>query len=850
MSVLVLKDTTVELSTRDDESLKGTTQLVLEVDVNGRVVGKANLLSQIPSRWKWEADQIVVIPDGTTDFTLSVVMDSDRNERQVIAFMELNSLELCNTIGSRYEVPLISDENHPHLVLGTSAIAVENIEDFVARAGLNDLGGGLSHTECTIEKLLADASAAYEDFEQHGKLDRLEQAISKRRTVMEVIPEDDPRVPAILNNLGISLRRKFEQLGCIDDINDAIERLEMSILLSPDDDPDKRSRLTNLGGALTRRFERVGNLDDLENAIQQHQTAVHTTPDRDPQKPGCLNNLGICFRVRFEQLGRLNEVEDAIVQLKQAVDLTLDTNPDKPMYLTNLGGTLHARFLHSGDIADIDGAIAQEQLAVTLTSEGHPKKPGRLSNLGCSLQARFKRLENLADLDNAILSQQQAVNLTPDSHPDKPALLNNLGNSLDIRFRRLGNRADIDNAILQSQKAVNLTPVGRPDKPMWLTSLGTSLGERFEHFGNLDDMNNAMIQLQMAVDLTPDSHPNKSSRLGNLGVILADRFRRLGNLTDLDDAIKNLEQALRFTPKTRSERANRLFNLGLSFLDRFNRLHDVRDAEVAISHFSAAARLSDGPPADRFKAANSWIKLASRISHDSLLAAYGCALDLMPLVAWLGLPMSDRHQHLIKMGGIARDAAAAAISAEQYDKALEWLEQGRSIVWTQILRLRTPVDQLHEVDPGLADQLLRVSRLLDRGSQSSGFSDSKALSTEEEGRQYRALTAEWESIINRVRLLPDFKNFLRTPSLSQLIHAAHNGPVVIFNIARTRCDAPALLPELNDVIPIPLPNIASERITELRDELKNHLYSNGVRMRDTRAAIKFTDDSDEESCKR
>ncbi|PVF92186.1 TPR-like protein [Serendipita vermifera] len=850
MSVLVLKDTTVELLTRDDEALKGITHLVLEVDVYGRVVDKANLVSQATSPWKWDADQLLVIRHVATDFMISVVTESDRDERRVIASMELSGLELCNTIGNQYEVPLISDESYPNLVLRTSAMAIEDIGDLVARSGLNDIRGGLSHTERTIEKLLADSNAAYEDFIRHGKLDRLEQAISQYRAAIEVIPEDDPQVPDILNNLGISLRRRFEQVGCLDDINEAIERHEIAIILRPDDDSDKSGRLINLGGALFRRFERIGNLDDLENAIQQHQTAVHTTSDSDPAKPACLNNLGTSLQTRFEQLGRLNDIEDAIVQLQQAVDLTPDTDPDKPSRLTNLGNALHTRFLHSGDIADIDGAIAQRQLAVRLTSDDHPSKSRHLSNLGSSLYVRFTRLENLADLENAIKSQQRAVSFTPDSHSDKPALLNNLGTSLSIRFRRLGNRADIDHAILQYQKAVNLTPSGHPAKPIRLTNLGASLLARFRQFGSLDDIDNAIVQLRIAVDLTPDSHSNKPSYLGNLGASLGNRFIRLGNLIDLENLIKTQEQALELTPKSHSDRATRLLGLGLSFEMRFNRFHNVLDAEVAISHFSAAATSPDGPPAHRFNAADSWIKLASHITHDSLLAAYGCSLDLMPLVAWLGLPMSDRHQHLIKIGGIARDAAAAAISGEQYDKALEWLDQGRSIVWTQILQLRTPVDLLRQVNPDLADRLLRVSRLLDRGPQSATFSDREISSTEDEGRRYRALTAEWESTINQVRSLPNFENFLRPPSLSQLAKASHNGPVVTFNIAKTRCDALALLPGLEDVIHIPLPNVTSERITELRDELKDHLYSSGIRMRDTRAAMKFTDDSNEESCKR
>ncbi|PVF91494.1 hypothetical protein CPB86DRAFT_878492 [Serendipita vermifera] len=835
MSVLILKDTTVELSTRDNESLRGITRLVLEVNVNGRVVDKANLVSQMTSPWEWDADDILVIHDVATNFMISVVIESDRNERQAVAFMELNGLDLCNTTGSQYEVPLMSDGNYPNLVLRTSAMVIGNVEELVGRIGLNNIRGGPSHTEGTIEKMLTDADIAYDDFVRNGKLELLEQAISQYRSAMEVIPEGGPKVPGILNNLGVFLRRRFEQLGCLDDINEAIERLEMAIHLTLDGASNKPSSLTNLGSALARRFERVGNLDDLDRAVQQQEAAVHLTPNGDPKKPSRLSNLGTSLRIRFNEHGCLNDMEDAIVRLQQAVDFTPDTDPDKPERLMNLGSAIYARFLQSGDIADLDGAIAQEQLAVIITSDKHPSKTSLLSNVGYSLYIRFQRLGNLADLDIAIIYQQHTVNLTPDSHPDKPGSLNRLGNSLMNRFQRLRNGADIDNAILQYQKAVILTPVEHPIKKIWLTNLGTSLGERFNYFGNLDDIDSAIVQLQMVVDITPDNLPSKSSYLGNLGASLRNRSIRLGNLIDLDNAIKNEEQALKLTPKSHSNRATRVYNLSICFLDRFNRFHDLDDAKMAILHSSSATMSPDGPPTIRFKTVDLWIKLASRINHDSLLAAYGCALDLMPLVAWLGPPIADRHQHLIKIGGITRDAAAAAISAKQYDKALEWLEQGRSIVWNQVLHLRTPVDDLREVDCRLADQFLRVSRLLERRSQPAGFSD----------REAEALSIEEE-----IRSLPDFKNFFRPPSLSQLTNAAHNGLVVIFNIAKTRCDALALLPELDDVIHIPLPDITTAKITELRDELKDHLYSSGIRMRDTRAATNFTDDSNEENCKR
>jgi hypothetical protein len=251
-----------------------------------------------------------------------------------------------------------------------------------------------------------------------------------------------------------------------------------------------------------------------------------------------------------------------------------------------------------------------------------------------------------------------------------------------------------------------------------------------------------------------------------------------------------------------------------------------------------------GPPTTRFEAAQTWITLASLQNHESLLSAYECALNLMPLVAWLGLPIADRHQHLVKIGGIARDAAAAAISAGQYEKALEWLEQGRSIVWTQILRLRTPVDELREINQALADRLLMVSRLLDTGERQSSFIDRGTRSVEEEGRQYRALTTEWETLIEQVRQVPNFENFLRPPKVSHLMKAAHNGPIIVLNISEQRCDALAIISGIEDVIHVPLPNITADGIKALCNELKDLLYSTGVRMRSERAAERLKDEND------
>jgi hypothetical protein len=63
-------------------------------------------------------------------------------------------------------------------------------------------------------------------------------------------------------------------------------------------------------------------------------------------------------------------------------------------------------------------------------------------------------------------------------------------------------------------------------------------------------------------------------------------------------------------------------------------------------------------------------------------------------MSWLGLSISSRHHELISARTLACDAAATAISKKHLHTALEWLEQGRSVLWGQILHLRTPLDGL------------------------------------------------------------------------------------------------------------------------------------------------------------
>ncbi|KAG8760118.1 hypothetical protein FRC14_004006 [Serendipita sp. 396] len=677
-------------------------------------------------------------------------------------------------------------------------------------------------------------SAFRNRFNRLGNLDDINNAIESHRAAVNLTPDSHPDKPKRLNNLGNSFLGRFGRFGDLDDLDNAILQHKAAVYLTPDGHPDKPKRLSNLATSLLNRFQRLGNLDDLDDAITQHQVAIDLTTDLHPEKPIQLNNIGIALRTRFERLGNYSDVDNAIQQHQAAVNLTPNGHPAKPNWLSNLGNALLIRFDRLGNLDDIDNAISKHQDAVNLTPDDHRDKPSCLNNLGSSLLTRFERLGNLDDIDKAIMQHQAAVDLTPDNHPDKPKALNNLGNSLIIRFERLGKSEDADNGIARHQEAVDRTPDGHPGKPRWLGNIGNSLLIRFERLGNLDDIDKAIMQHQAAVDLTPDDHSDRPSLLSNLGNSLLTRFERLGNIDDIANAVKQNQAAADLTPDDHPLKCGLLSNLGNSLVHRFRKFNHSPDAEAAVAHLSAAASSPVGPPSVRLTAAKKWIGTASIANHTSLLDACECAITVIPLVAWLGLPITDRHQQLAQIGGIVRDVAAIAISLDQRDKALEWLEQGRFIVWTQILQLRTPVDQLRDVEPDLADHLLRLSRLLDQGIHDSNPQSESKRSPEQEARQYRTLATERDELVEKVRSLPNFNDFLRPSKLQRLAEAAKSGPVVVVNVSEMRCDALALASGVDEVVHIPLPKLMSRRVTQLQVELKSILKSSGVRQRAVR----------------
>ncbi|KAJ7488044.1 TPR-like protein [Mycena latifolia] len=750
-------------------------------------------------------------------------------------FKRLGDLADLNKAVSQFETAVgLMPDHHPNAALCLRHLGNSLLSRFKHLGDVIDLNEAVSKFEAAVRltpnhhpeaasRLNSLGEALLSRFERFGDLSDINEAVSKFEASLKLTPDGHPAMH-ISNNLGNALLARFERLGDLTDINEVVSKYEAALELASDGHRDKPALLNNLGNSLLSRFARWGDLADITRAVPMLEAAVDLTPRGHPKIPSRLDNLGRALCYRFERFGQLIDINEAMSKFEAALELTPDGHPDTPFWLKNLGNSLLRRFTHLGDLADINEAVAKFEAAVKLTPDGHPTMASRLNNLGDSLLRRFECFGDLSDINQAVSKFEAAVELTPDGHPDKHSWLNNLGNSLLLRFGRSGDLTDITKAVSKFGTAVELTPDGHPRESARLNNLGHSLMLRSEYTGDLSDITQAVLKHRAALKLMPDDHPSMPSRLNNLGISLLSRFERSADLNDINEAVSKLEAAVELTQDGHPDKPSLLNNLGLSLQHRFIRLHDPHDYHQMLVQFTRAACSPTGFAHIRFQAATLWASTAKITQHPSLLEAYTTAINLLPQLAWLGLSINDRHHHIRQAGTVVRDAATAAIAENQLSTAVEWLEQGRSIIWGQILNLRTPVDDLRKSHPDIADKLVSYStRLEAAGTKSSTLPEREtgpSQSPQAVAQDSHALADKRDKLLKQIRTLAGFERFLLPKPISELSLAAALGPVVLLNITEHRCDALILMPGLQDeVMHVTLPDFTLQDARTMTESL-------------------------------
>ncbi|KAH8793132.1 CHAT domain-containing protein [Flagelloscypha sp. PMI_526] len=742
------------------------------------------------------------------------------------------------------------DEDYLGTFMPSEGDGTDALQRFLADDQVADIDTAIRQLEFLVKHLPEDhpnkldylnnlALSHVKRFDLFGNVSDIDKAIECDAIRVEFTPDGHPGKPSYLNFLGNSHQKRFERLGELSDIEKAIECHISAVQLCADGHPDQLVSLGNLGDSYAARFEHCGETQDINKAIEYQCKAVKLTPDGHPIRPSLFNNLGLSYRIRFERLSKVVDLDKSIQFHLRAVELTPDGHPDKPAFLNNLGNSHQTRSQRHGDLADMDKSIEYHLNAIQLTPDGHLNRSTYLNNLAISHQMRFDHLGDVADVDNSLKEMLKAVKLTADGHPDKPACLNNLGISHARRFERSGEIADIDEAIKCQLNAIQLTGDSHPNRAMYLGGLGHAHTKRFERFRDLGDIEKAIKYNNKAVDLTPDDHPDKPICLKNLGISLQTRFERLGEIADIDTAIKCLVNAIQLTPDDHPEQSDHLNMLGLFYHTRFEHFGKMADIDDAIKAFEQSATSTASPAIFRFRGARAWIFLLRRKHGISLfksgyLLPQHTLINLIPELVWLGAPVHQRLQAIQDVvGSSIHEAVSMAIRAQKLELAVEWMEQGRSIVWGQLRRLRSPLIDLEDAHPFLAQQFQTVQRRIETSFlhfDADQAANTPLNSLEQQAQAHRRNIQKREELLTEIRGKQGFESFLLPEKFSVLSKACSSRLAVLLTVSGDNCDALAILPS-GPIIHLPLTNVSQDDISDMHTQWQTsrttHLNNRG-----------------------
>ena len=281
-----------------------------------------------------------------------------------------------------------------------------------------------------------------------------------------------------------------------------------------------------------------------------------------------------------------------------------------------------------------------------------------------------------------------------------------------------------------------------------------------------------------------------------------DRTKRLNYLNEAITAYRGVRKMS--TPTTIHWTAGECLLTYLVARHQF--LHRRRDFKEIIRLYPELANDGSCEVFDRFKIACEWASTAQFYGHPSMSTAYETAMFLMQETLVFSPTLQIQHTRLthalkgggMSFGGVPSDYASHQIEAGQFKQAIEILERGRALIWSEMRGFRTSTDQLRDTYPALADKLADINRRLESVTMSIAQGESEERGDGENGTEccegmdsvgrksatQRRLLEERGSLISHIQSLSSFENFLKPPSFEVLNSAAAHGPVIIINQSR------------------------------------------------------------------
>ena len=315
-----------------------------------------------------------------------------------------------------------------------------------------------------------------------------------------------------------------------------------------------------------------------------------------------------------------------------------------------------------------------------------------------------------------------------------------------------------------------------------------------------------------------------------LGSLLYRAFQFNHKIEYLNEAISTMRDGINTTNLLGSRET--FFLKVISFLStRLELLHHEEDLHELMQLFPTAAECGLLGSYNRHIISFYWAITARRFGHPSASTAYDLAMSLMQASLTFAPTLDKQHSRLVvtrELPAISLDYASYQIYTGHLEQAIETLERGRGLLWSEMRGLRTSIDQIRLADSNLADNFSAVNRELEiltmalslhNNINVDGHNDLEGM--DPYGRSVmrkQKLLEDREKLITQIQALSGFDTFLKPPSFDTLRSAASHGPVIIINHCTWQSDILILLHDSPPSL-IPTSDDFYIRANELQDQL-------------------------------
>ena len=663
-----------------------------------------------------------------------------------------------------------------------------------------------------------------------------------------ILPRSNPRRPIFLHGIALKQARRYGLSDQSEDLYKALFNLTLSILYPPlswlQHGPKILSALFTLASTLLLRSRASKRPEDAIYATKYFshlRDQPHQIPDIPHYEVTALLVDALALQVELKAGNVMQNIREMAVLSRELLE-TSGVDATHSIVLINVAVTSNIRLAVPGQPLDE---------LIKFLRPATKRRPDLLEGhmtLAMSLACRYRMTcvnddyEEAASILDEIIAYRPPAKSQDDSVAKVQASATGLVTALAMmRSTSYQSPENLEETIYRTHTWFSSSSV-KEHLPLILDPEVTAM-ERFRHFGSIEGVEDSSVN--SLADVLSQKYFQTIGRMKDLRFGIRNTY----NTTEIDEAIEKGRSILASSSTHLSirglfgqilfeafQRTKKIEYLNESIsvcrreneslipqAERFLMLPDLCSALLARSSASSpyfpgyhsqdldeamellSKYVSSAYPTvpNRFLLACQWAFHARRNQHPSVSTAYATALSLMQDTVTFSPTLQLQHSTLATYDvtqSLSLDYASYQLDQNQLEEAIEVLERGRALLWSEMRDLRTSIDQLLNADPVLGRQFAAVNRDLEELTKSVPPSHKLSLddaSTDDLravdpfGRlllKQRGLLEERTKLIAQIQAMPGFDSFLEFPSFDTLRSAASSGPVIIINHSEWRSD--------------------------------------------------------------